>query len=314
MKANFGEKTERYRQSYLRSISENPVGNDFIESDIITLRQNANNFFTPLCGTELLPDVNKEALYLSNHDRKTKISYYTPHDMRNENEIIIFYPGGGLALDMSELHTTICAKIAKHSSTRLACIQSVLAPEFKHDVILEDAYNASYVVFKNSSASKCVVAGYSMGANIATLIALKSLSDANFVVSSQALISGRYDLSLETSLDTHYQEQTDQDFMAPKSQQHFFNSLYLSKKEKNLKAPHLSPLFADLKKLPPSLLITGEYDALMPESLAYHHALKNAGVDSSLIINPGHIHNTTLLFDKCLGDGQDPALQLANNI
>lgn len=35
-------------------------------------------------------------------------------------------------------------------------------------------------------------------------------------------------------------------------------------------------------------------------------------VEAKLIINPGHIHNTTLMFDSELGDGEDPIIQAAN--
>jgi acetyl esterase/lipase len=48
--------------------------------------------------------------------------------------------------------------------------------------------------------------------------------------------------------------------------------------------PVLSPVFADLKGLPPTLLLTGTRDALLGDIAALHRALLRAGVDAQLVV------------------------------
>ncbi len=50
------------------------------------------------------------------------------------------------------------------------------------------------------------------------------------------------------------------------------------------KDPVLSPLFADLKGMPPSLLVTSTRDLLLSDTAMFHRALLHAGVDAQLLV------------------------------
>jgi len=52
----------------------------------------------------------------------------------------------------------------------------------------------------------------------------------------------------------------------------------------DVRNPVLSPLFADLRGLPPSLLVTGTRDALLSDTSTFHRALLKAGVDAQLVV------------------------------
>jgi acetyl esterase/lipase len=50
----------------------------------------------------------------------------------------------------------------------------------------------------------------------------------------------------------------------------------------DLRHPHISPLFAELGGLPPTLLATGTRDLLLSDSVRMHRALLDAGVEAEL--------------------------------
>jgi monoterpene epsilon-lactone hydrolase len=50
------------------------------------------------------------------------------------------------------------------------------------------------------------------------------------------------------------------------------------------KDPVLSPLFADLRGMPPSLLVTSSRDLLLSDTATFHRALLRAGNDAQLVV------------------------------
>jgi acetyl esterase/lipase len=50
------------------------------------------------------------------------------------------------------------------------------------------------------------------------------------------------------------------------------------------KDPVLSPIYADLHGLPPTLFVTGERDALLSGTVNLHRAFLSAGVDARLVV------------------------------
>ena len=55
-------------------------------------------------------------------------------------------------------------------------------------------------------------------------------------------------------------------------------------RELDLKDPLLSPAYADLKGLPPSLFITSSRDLLLSGTVNMHRAFLKAGVDGRLVV------------------------------
>lgn len=69
----------------------------------------------------------------------------------------------------------------------------------------------------------------------------------------------------------------------------------------------LSPLNANFHRAPPTYLITGECDAFKRDSETMYAKLLNEAVETQLIIHPGQIHNTLLLY-PLMNDGENPAV------
>jgi acetyl esterase/lipase len=70
--------------------------------------------------------------------------------------------------------------------------------------------------------------------------------------------------------------------LKPTDTNHLPNDGYVGNTDR--RDPVLSPVFADLKGLPPTLLLTGTRDALLGDIAALHRALLRAGVDAQLVV------------------------------
>jgi monoterpene epsilon-lactone hydrolase len=65
----------------------------------------------------------------------------------------------------------------------------------------------------------------------------------------------------------------------------------------DLKDPVLSPLYADLKRMPPSLLVTSTRDLLLSGTTTFHRALLRAGNDAQLVVFEALPHAFWYHFD-----------------
>jgi len=70
--------------------------------------------------------------------------------------------------------------------------------------------------------------------------------------------------------------------MQPTDPNHLPDDQYVGKTDR--KDPVLSPLYADLRGMPPSLLVTSTRDLLLSDTAFFHRALLRAGNDAQLVV------------------------------
>jgi acetyl esterase/lipase len=70
--------------------------------------------------------------------------------------------------------------------------------------------------------------------------------------------------------------------LEPFDPSHLPDDPYVGKTDR--KDPVLSPLFADLRGLPPTLLVTSTRDLLLSDTATFHRALLHAGDDAQLVV------------------------------
>jgi len=164
---------------------------------------------------------------------------------------IIYLHGGGLVAGSAITHRQIAASLA------ISCVQTVLLvnysllPEHQYPVPLDDVllvYN-ELISTQGYSPSRLVFGGDSSGAGL-VLAALVKLRDSGVSMPKKAFtISGAFDMTLTSesmrnnnSLDPHLSRSA-----LIKWQEDYLHY--------DLKSPNLSPAYADLKNLPPLLLL-----------------------------------------------------------
>jgi acetyl esterase len=191
--------------------------------------------------------------------------------------LIIFYHGGGYVFGNVETHDKTCRWLATVLETPIISIDYRLAPEYPFPTPIEDGYDALVWIAKNAEKigvpyKKLVVSGDSAGGNLATMVSLLARDRHDPKIDLQFLIYPW----ISSNFDTSSYRQYATDHLLTKKDCIYFTELYM----KNSAPANYSafPLEdADLKNLPPAMVIVAECDVLHDEGLAYAEKLRTAG-------------------------------------
>ncbi len=187
--------------------------------------------------------------------------------------IILFLHGGGYVFGSPTTHRLLTATIARTSGARVLSLDYRLAPEHPFPAAVEDAWAAYWwLLSQNFDPKQIVVIGDSAGGGLSVALML-ALRDAGLPLPAGAvLMSPWVDLSLQAD-SIHKNEGSD-----------YLNEVGLRSAARmyaegcDVKAPLISPLFADLHGLPPILIQTGTAEVLYDDARRFAQHAKEDGV------------------------------------
>jgi len=244
-------------------------------------------------------DVMIETAQLELKNQKVSLRIYRPKTLLNNDSspALLYHTAGGFVNDMQQAQDLPCALMSIASESVVISIQPPLAPEIKHPKIVEIVDQVTEYIFKNPEEYKIDptnigISGYSMGGNLALITTLHAVAK-KLPVKCLAIISGQLDLSLAARDNSKYNQGADLDFLAPRDMQVMFINFALPK-DVDRKKPEFSPFYADLSQLPPTVVIGGSCDALMPDM----RALKDKHSKVKLIELHGLVHNAFFMWHK----------------
>jgi len=207
------------------------------------------------------------------------IRIYTP-EHSSHSPIILYIHGGGWATGNLDTVDSICRLIAKKGSAIVVSVAYRLAPENPFPAGLDDCYAALRWTYQNAQSiggdpNRIAVAGSSAGANLAAAVALMARDKNGPPITAQVLM---YPVTNCRSTDTESYSKFGNEFYLTKKQMESFINAYVPRRE-DRKNPLASPLLSDnLKRLPPALVITAEFDPLRDEAEAYSKRMQEAGI------------------------------------
>ncbi len=234
---------------------------------------------------------------------------------KSDLPVIIYYHGGGWVIGSLDSHDNICRSLAKKTSGIVVSVDYRLAPEHAFPAAVDDAYAALKWVSQNAASfngdtARIIVAGDSAGGNLAAVVALMSRDRNGPRLSAQILI---YPVTNLAELNTKSYRQFADGFYLTKRYMENFRSRYLPHPQ-DWQNVYASPLLAtNLKKLPPALIVTAEFDPLRDEGMDYATKLKNAGVPTIHTRYKGMVHGFVgmdRLFDESEWALRDIAVHL----
>jgi len=199
---------------------------------------------------------------------------------------LLYLHGGAYLFCSPRTHRGITAFLARAIPARVLVPDYRLAPEHPFPAALDDALACvRWLARSGMAAGELVVAGDSAGGGLA-LAAQLALRDAGEALPGRAaLLSPWVDLaatgdSIRTNSDSD--AWVSGDVVAPGA------TLYLGQTAAN--HPLASPLYADLKGLPPLLLHVSDSEVLLDDSTRLAERARAAGVSVTLRVWPGLPH------------------------
>jgi acetyl esterase len=195
---------------------------------------------------------------------------------RTDAPVFVYLHGGGWAYGSIETVDRVCRRIADRSGCAVLSVGYRLAPEHVFPAALEDVETVLAYVRKEAAglgvdATRLAIGGDSAGGQLAT-VAARRQRDAATPLDYQVLIYPAIDpLTASESFDEVGAYGLDRASMK------LAWETFAPDPRVRL-GPDVAPLAADLAGMPPTLVITAEYDALRDEGADYADALIAAGV------------------------------------
>jgi acetyl esterase/lipase len=205
----------------------------------------------------------------------------TPDDMPagNRDKVLMNLHGGGFNGDSGSYAESI--PIAGYTRIKVVAVLYRLAPEHPFPAAVDDAVAVYKELLKSYKPQHIVIYGTSAGATLTAELAVKlkqlglpmpAALGIFSALDSFARMGDSYAMYTLSGLAGHL-DPPDGGVHDP-----FFVG------STNPKDPVLSPIYADLRGMPPALFVTSGRDALLSSTTNLHRAYLRAGVDARLVV------------------------------
>jgi acetyl esterase/lipase len=202
-----------------------------------------------------------------------------------DKRVILFTHGGGYISGSITDHRGVVAKMVNLCQIGALLFEYRLAPEHPFPAAVEDSVAAyRWLLSQGFKPEQIVLAGDSAGGGLALalLLALKEKGIAQ--PAGAVAISPWTDL-----LSTGESYQTNAKVcLSPEGTWIAFGDHYADGQDKG--HPLISPLYGDLRDLPPLFITTGGAEVLRDDAIQFADKARQAGVDVTLIVGEGLFH------------------------
>ncbi|MFI8975019.1 alpha/beta hydrolase [Nocardia asteroides] len=209
---------------------------------------------------------------------------------RTSRGLVLYFHGGGFVLGSRASFDSPARFLALHADVDVLSVEYRLAPEHPFPAPHEDALVAwDYAVERAASwgvdPHRIVIAGDSAGASIAGVLAQR-LRGRELQPALQVLMYPATDLTVRRGSRAEF---ADSPALTAK-QIEWFVDHYLPGVS-DFTDSRMSPLLAqDVSHLPPAVVTVAGFDPLRDEGIAYANRLRDSGVPTELIREPGLVH------------------------
>jgi acetyl esterase/lipase len=192
---------------------------------------------------------------------------------------MLYIHGGGFVACSPQTHRPITAALAKRGF-RVFAPAYRLAPEHPFPAAIDDVV-AAWRALRQKVEGSVVVAGDSAGGNLALALMISLRDHRETLPAAAALFSPATDF---TGTGASHRENGRRDAMFRPEILQQFGAAYLGNADP--KHPLVSPLYADLKGLPPLFIEVGQTEVLRDDAVRLAERARDAGVHAELKVWP----------------------------
>lgn len=269
----------------------------------------------PPTGLPAVAKVEDRTLELNGVQIQVRIYY---PDGPGPHRLMVYFHGGGWVICSLDSHDSTCRSLCNEAGSVVVSVDYRLSPEAKFPQPLEDCFYATQWASDNAAslqadASKLIVAGDSAGGNLSAAVTLMARDRLRSGEPAPAIA---YHVAIypvtHHNFNTDSYRQNAKGLYLETDTMRWFWEQYLGNDADGQHA-YASPLLAELDDLPPTLVITAEYDPLRDEGEAFAEKLKAAGVNATLIRYDGQIHGFIGMADM-VDDGRHALQAIAQHV
>lgn len=204
------------------------------------------------------------------------------HDRRH---VVLYCHGGGYTCGQLGYARVLASKLALSTGCDVLSFEYRLAPEAPYPSAIDDALRVwDYLMYMGIGARDVIVAGDSAGGNLALELALAVKAQGRSQPRALVLMSPWTDMTMQGA---SYQKCAALD---PMLTHDYIDSCRTAYRGANStlewEDPSLSPLFADLRGLPPTLIQVGTNEILKSDSINLAKAMTEQEVYAVLEVYP----------------------------
>jgi acetyl esterase len=218
------------------------------------------------------------------------VRIYRPVSMPGPVPTLVYAHGGGFVFCDLDSHDGLCRNFTNLIPAVVVSVAYRRAPEYRWPAAAEDVFAVTQWAARNADAlggdvTRIVVGGDSAGGNLAAAAALMARDHGAPALAAQLLLYPMIAPNFETG---SYRE-FGSGFYNPRPALQWYWDQYVPSPA-DREHPYASPLNADLRGLPPVVVVIAGHDPLRDEGIAFGDALEAAEVPTVQLRYGGGIH------------------------
>jgi acetyl esterase/lipase len=226
-----------------------------------------------------------------------KLNIMRPKGAKGQLPVFIYIHGGGWVLGDYPTHKRMVRDLVEGTGYAAVFVNYTPSPEAKYPVALNEIYAASVWVSDhgaeiNVNGKDMGIVGNSVGGNMSTATALMANAKGKHLFKVEVLLWPVTNANFDNESWKAYGSQ--RFLTAPLMKWMWDNYIPVEKRNEIYACPLLATP-ADMKGLPPTLIMVAENDILRDEAEEYGRKLDDAGVTETTIRFNGVIHDFGLL-------------------
>lgn len=210
-------------------------------------------------------------------------------DGADANKVILYVHGGGYVSGSCDDHRAIVAKFAKRCGFTNLLFDYRLAPEFPFPAAVDDTISVYNFLLTKYKPENILIAGESAGGGLC-LAALLALKDKSLPMPCGAVAMSPW-TDLKCTGESY--KTKNKVSLAPKDSWIVFSKYYAG--DCDAAMPLISPLYGDLKGLPPIFINSGTDDELFDDGKLFYEKALKSGVDIKFRAGERMVHCYPLL-------------------